>query len=221
MGRVEVGDEVVAFPGLRQHIPANTELQGQARGYVPVVHCIEGGGEVDIVADRLPILLRIAFGQSEQAVHDAVTDNALFRSRILRGPSGGWRLAFGKILVTGELVSKRVASKVVLSIGGAKELLVLAIPVVAEAEFESVFAHGVRDIDLGLDVLCGVVPRSRTHLLAGSIVAEAAEVGNFGGSAIVEEVAGGPTRGRIRLRVVIDVDLVAVVVYAAFNKQVG
>ena len=182
MVRVEVADKVMPFPSLRQSIITEAELQGQARRHVPVVHRINRWGLVHIVADRLAILLLVVLGQTEQSIDDAVANHAIRRSRL--------DLAARLGLVAGELMTAGVAAKAVLTIGVAEELLVLGVAVVAEAELHGMFAHGVRNIRLGLKVLGGVVPGSRSHLLAGSVrSAEAAHVRNLVGSSVIEERA--------------------------------
>ena len=77
MVRIEVADLVLPFPSLRQRIVTKPELQGQAGSHVPFVHRIDRRGLVDVVTDRLAILLLVVLGQAEQPVDDAVTNHAI------------------------------------------------------------------------------------------------------------------------------------------------
>ena len=69
---IEVCDLVVAFPGVRQRVIAQAELQAETRRDVPVIHRIKGRRLVDVVATRSGLELRVAGSEPEQDVHEAV-----------------------------------------------------------------------------------------------------------------------------------------------------
>ena len=57
---------------MRQSVITEAELQGQARGNVPVVHRIGRSSLVGVVADWRGLGLAIAAGYAQQHIHDAV-----------------------------------------------------------------------------------------------------------------------------------------------------
>src|SRR5207302_887651 len=68
----------------------------------------------------------------------------------------------------------------------AEELLILGVPVIAEAEFKTVHAASPRHIDLRIVVLGGVMPRRGAHVFSGE----------------VRRAEAAPTNARQRLRTV-------------------
>jgi len=105
----------------------------------------------------------------------------------------------------------------------AEQLLVLGVAVVAEAILHGVLAHGVGNVDLGLVVTSGIVPRGRTGVFRHAVRANVADArqrvpldGEARGDGILL-----PSRRELRIGAVGDVDDVAVVVDAGFDEQVG
>ena len=120
-----------------------------------------------------------------------------------------------------EGVARQVAEAQV-ALGVAEELLVLGVTVVAEAELHGVLAHGVGDVNLGLVVLRSVVP-GRRALIFSYVVRSAPAAANAryqAGLPLLKKEFRLQPAGLLAVRAVGDVDDVAVVVDAGFNKQV-
>jgi hypothetical protein len=65
---VEVGGELVGLVGMRNAIPAQAEVQGEAIIYAPVVLRIDRRRDVIPVAGDLDAVLRIRLGVAEQEI---------------------------------------------------------------------------------------------------------------------------------------------------------
>ena len=176
---------------MRQRVIAEADLHGEARRYVPVVVGINRRRLVDVVADGGALRLAVAAGQAQQHVHQTVVGHR---------------------------------TEAVIALRVAVEHLVFGVAVVAEAELEGMLALRVRDIDLGLIVLGRVVIRLGSRVLGISHrIAEAADAGPY----LAGDGVGGdyrrdvPARRQEAVGAGSDVDLVAVVVDACFNQQVG